>query len=601
MAIKLKIYLFLVFLSIVFTSGIVVFSQPLGLEPKAWATELDKPKMSEPNSLRSLTQQLLEEDSVQALLFWDTLENIGKSKGYYFRTRFCMTKADYLFKRLEGITKFKDRNTKSLSPIKDDVKKLYAVAIDAAYHTEDEHLIGWASFYSARLMRHLGETGWAVMYSKNGVELLEKDGYAIEPNVYTWLSELLWDIKEYEESYTVAQKAIATWAAVTEPEYKEKWLQEYHARAWNALALNYCTRKQYDSARVCLAKALKIAQAVKDTLWTGIVQVHTGKVLYYQKQWDSAATILDSEYYHSISAGNYDNAAYAANWAARTHFARGNLSQALLKARNAKHLLHLWPNSKYLRDTYSILTQLFRATQMYDSAFYYNDRYMVLHDSLEKAVATSSLAISRARLNDEISRFNIQKLNREKREVTLWRNFIIAFILSGAIIALLMVNRQLLKEKMKSQQAEQERIQLTLHVEAAQAEIQHFTANLLEKSTLLEQLQQEKMAQENNQERHEMVANLGKQTILTPENWEEFKRLFEEAYPGFFNHLLSGFPGITLAEQRMAALIRLALTAHQMASILGISSDSVRKSRQRLRQRFKVSNDTQLNEMIAQL
>lgn len=584
-----------------FTGIFVVAQPPLGLEAKAWANELDKRKMSEPNSLRSLTQQLLERDSAWALRFWDTLENIGKSKGYFFKTRFCMTKADYLYKRLEGITKFKDRPTRSLLPIKAEVKKLYAKAIDAAYHTEDEHLIGWASFYSARLMRHLGETGWAVMYSKNGVELFEKEGYNIEPTVYTWLSELLWDIKEYEESYTVAQKAIATWAAVTDPEYEEKWLQEYHIRAWNILALNYFTRKQYDSAKACLAKAITIARSVEDTLWTGIVQVHTGQVYYYQKQWDSAAIILDTEYHNSLSAGNYDNAAYAANWAAKAHIARGNLTKALLQASNAQHLLQLWPNSKYIRDNYAILTEVFRATQMYDSAFYYNDRYLVLHDSLEKAVAISSLAISRARLNDEQSRFNIQKLNREKREATLWRNFIIAFILAAALIALLIVNRQLLKEKMKSQQAEQEKNQLALHVEAAQAEIQHFTANLLEKSTLLEQLQQEKIAHESSQEHQAMVANLGKQTILTQENWEEFKRLFEEAYPGFFKHLISDFPGITLAEQRMAALFRLSLSAYQMASILGISTDSVRKSRQRLRQRFKVSNDTQLNEMISKL
>ena len=58
-------------------------------------------------------------------------------------------------------------------------------------------------------------------------------------------------------------------------------------------------------------------------------------------------------------------------------------------------------------------------------------------------------------------------------------------------------------------------------------------------------------------------------------------------------------PEITLAEQRMAALTRLQLTTKQIASMLGISADSVHKSRYRLRQRFNVGIDGSLDELVA--
>lgn len=51
----------------------------------------------------------------------------------------------------------------------------------------------------------------------------------------------------------------------------------------------------------------------------------------------------------------------------------------------------------------------------------------------------------------------------------------------------------------------------------------------------------------------------------------------------------------------MAALTRLYLTTKQIASMLGISVDSVHKSRQRLRQRFQVGVDTNLDELVAAL
>ena len=72
-------------------------------------------------------------------------------------------------------------------------------------------------------------------------------------------------------------------------------------------------------------------------------------------------------------------------------------------------------------------------------------------------------------------------------------------------------------------------------------------------------------------------------------------------YPGFFIKLTNKFPEITSAEQRMAALTRLHLSSRQIASMLGISIDSVHKSRQRLRQRFKVGTETNLDEMVAAL
>ncbi|MCC6762875.1 MAG: tetratricopeptide repeat protein, partial [Chitinophagaceae bacterium] len=414
-----------------------------------------------------MTQQLLEIDSSKALRFWDSLEIAGQSKGYYFRTRFCMTKVDYLFKRFAGINIFNDRPNKPLAPIKAQILPLYREAIEAAYHTEDDHIIGWASFYSARLMRSLGETGWAVMYSKNGVDLFEKEKYDVEPTVYTWLSELQYEIKEYDESFANAQKAIVAWAKAKDPEYNEKWLQQYHVRAWNSMALNYFTQKNIDSAITNFERALQIARQINDTVWEAKVLGNIGRVLYNQNQFDSAYQLFKKDYYESKAAGMYDNAASAAEWAAKANLAKGNTTAALAEARNAKELLTLWPNRPFLRDTYYSLAQIFRASKNYDSAFYYNDLYIALNDSLEKEVATSSLEISKAKINDEISQFNIQKLKRQKEREIFWRNIIIVAIIVVALIALLIVNRQLLAEKLHKQNAERDKTLLEQEVKAA--------------------------------------------------------------------------------------------------------------------------------------
>jgi DNA-binding CsgD family transcriptional regulator len=98
-----------------------------------------------------------------------------------------------------------------------------------------------------------------------------------------------------------------------------------------------------------------------------------------------------------------------------------------------------------------------------------------------------------------------------------------------------------------------------------------------------------------------ILDDLTEGTILSEANWENFKVTFEKIHPRFFTSLKEKAASITVAEQRMAALIKLNLNARQMATILGISVDSVHKAKQRLRQRMQVQNEGMLEETLAYL
>ena len=140
---------------------IVSAQKKLGLEPDKWAVELRKEALTEVNSMGSLSSQLLVTDTLRALHFLDSVEASGNAKGYFFRAHFCMVKAGYLYAKFAGYDKYKDRGSKELHAIKEQMMKLYTDAIDAAYHTESEKTIGWVSFYSATLMNRFGETAYA--------------------------------------------------------------------------------------------------------------------------------------------------------------------------------------------------------------------------------------------------------------------------------------------------------------------------------------------------------------------------------------------------------------------------------------------------------
>ena len=177
-------------------------------------------------------------------------------------------------------------------------------------------------------------------------------------------------------------------------------------------------------------------------------------------------------------------------------------------------------------------------------------------------------------------------LQREKDAETRERNFIIAAIVLVAIVGLLFLNRQRLKFRYEQQFAFQQKVAAEKEMEAAKEQLNMFTQSIIEKTKLIEQLEQQVSDKPLTDEQQQLANELSHQTILTEEDWEKFKTLFEKVYPGLFLKLKEMVPDITAAEHRMAALTRLHLSTKQMASMLGISTDSVYKIRQRLRKRL---------------
>jgi hypothetical protein len=155
--------------------------------------------------------------------------------------------------------------------------------------------------------------------------------------------------------------------------------------------------------------------------------------------------------------------------------------------------------------------------------------------------------------------------------------------------------------KYRQELAEQEKLRIEQEMESARTQLKMFTENIVEKTNLIEQLEQQVQHKTASAENQQLIAELSNQTILTEEDWSKFKSLFEKIFPLFFQRLKNIFPDITMAEQRLAALTRLQLTTKQMATVLGISPNSVNKTRQRLRLRFDLEPDQSIEKFISEI
>ena len=76
---------------------------------------------------------------------------------------------------------------------------------------------------------------------------------------------------------------------------------------------------------------------------------------------------------------------------------------------------------------------------------------------------------------------------------------------------------------------------------------------------------------------------------------------FNQVNPTFFANLAKRFPGITANEQKLCAYIKIGMTSKQIASMLNLAPRSVNTNRYRLRKRFGLEQDDDLDQIIKSL
>ena len=90
-------------------------------------------------------------------------------------------------------------------------------------------------------------------------------------------------------------------------------------------------------------------------------------------------------------------------------------------------------------------------------------------------------------------------------------------------------------------------------------------------------------------------------TILTDEDWRHFRNLFEQVYPGFLYRLKERFSDLSQAEIRLLILTKLKLPSRDMAHMLGIAVEAIRKTGYRVRKKLSLDEESNLTELIQQI
>jgi tetratricopeptide (TPR) repeat protein/DNA-binding CsgD family transcriptional regulator len=249
---------------------------------------------------------------------------------------------------------------------------------------------------------------------------------------------------------------------------------------------------------------------------------------------------------------------------------------------------------------------LYKLKGEYDKAYKYLEKHTDLKDTLYNAEKEKDFARIEAQFYVRRQTDSLNYLNKlkDKEIVTqkIQRNSAIGLVLLAGIISLLLINRQKLKHKQKTDMAVAE---ARRREELASLQLADFTRSIQEKNDLLEQfsaeLEKYRTQQPNANEQAEKENSLHllqRSVILNDEQWADFQALFNKVHTGYINRVKEKYPDLTTAELRSILLTKLGLNNKEMAAMLGVSLEAVRVSKHRLLKKISLPEDTKLEDWV---
>lgn len=388
---------------------------------------------------------------------------------------------------------------------------------------------------------------------------------------------------ELTEALTYFTKAYAVWKKLNS--------KSGTARALYNLASIYLEEKKDSLALANFTPALALCEEIGDKNFAGQILIDIGKIHLRMKDYETAMSSQTKAM--KLALDTEDDALQAQSFCGMSeiYMALNQPEKALASARKALEHAQKITSKTELKDCYYQVYKSFEKLKNYPEAFKFKSLYIALNDSLKNS--ENKVAIERLKSRYELSKkeSELALLARENQADTSRRNLIIAILVALLIIGLLLYNRFRLITQRK---LDLKRQQLDL-----------YTRSLIEKSEALNAINQElEQLKRNHSPEDEHIVKIDRilqSNILTNADWEKFKKAFEEIYPAFFAKLRYKFPTITVAELRLAALIKLNLSIKETAEILGISPESVKTSRYRLKKKFELGEDQSVDEFIGKM
>lgn len=368
----------------------------------------------------------------------------------------------------------------------------------------------------------------------------------------------------------------------------------------------YEKQERYDSAFYYQRKALTAYSNADHKGGMGKIYENLGSIYEDLEQYDSARVYFDRSLVLYKAVNNQVSSIEVINNIGDILRKTGNYSAGLVYSRQALQMSVETRNEYQQASAYRDIAKSMNLMGRNDSAYHYMElsrKYLlnIYSDQNNRQMSFLQIIYDTDKKNDEIARLE----NGHKVNMIISVAVVVVIVLL-VVMGLLTISRQRLKLREntaiveKNEQlnrAQQEQLELKSR------ELTTHTLQVIQHNQFLESMRSklDEMISDDKRDQKKQLQQLVKQinqNINHDQQWKDFTMVFEQLHQSFFDNLKSYCEDLTVNDIRLIALLKMNMSSKDMAAIFGISQDSLRVARYRLRKKLNIEEGDNLTSFI---
>lgn len=380
------------------------------------------------------------------------------------------------------------------------------------------------------------------------------------------------------------------------------------------MGLAYTAKPHMDSALVYYNKALNLIDLKKDSLYYAIITNNIGDIYIDRKEYDVAMEHYSEALEISKSLGYVQLIATAQLNIGRVNQKQGRYKKAINLFENALKNYSRIKNLFFITESHEKLGNTYKMMGNYRLAHHHLELYHYYDDSLRGNEILNKIADLEMKVVMEKEQQKLQ-LVEQKKELSENENrnkqIKLYFLICGialTLIIVLLVNRtlkiSLQKNKLQKQVLDHKQKQLQSELSFKQNEIENFTTYIQEKNKILNdvkvQLKKLKSSTTDSSGIGELMS-IVEHNIYIDKDRKELELKIDQVHQEFLSRLKVMFPILSKTDLRLCSLLLLELSTKDISVIMNIESESVKRSRNRLRKKLNLDSNSNINKFLKEV
>lgn len=377
---------------------------------------------------------------------------------------------------------------------------------------------------------------------------------------------------------------------------------------YNNMGLLYGDEGDYDQSLEYHEQALDLRRELEYPLEIANSLNNIGRLHMQQGRNELAIDYLNRAF-QLVDGQDQDLSSIIHENLAKLYIADKQFDQALVHAKETLALSKEFGSKLGEKIGYELLAEIYENTGDYEQAYLNQQKLTSVKDSILNAEKAQQINELQTKYETAQKEKEIAVLEQEKHRQALLRNIFLGGLILFGVIGVLIYNRQKLKIRKNETELENKRLkeeQLTKDLEFKNRELTNHSLHLVQKNETMKELKDNiaDIKQSGNGDLGkdlQKLENTVNYSLNLDEDWEQFQHYFEEVHSGFFDTLKHEYPDLTPNELRLSALAKLNLSIKETATIMGITPNSVKTARYRLRKKLEMETEENLTEFMMEI